>query len=135
MDILGHGYFDDWTHPLTQDFEHHDWNAFTQNLTNACNSVFPRTATRYTNVHVLLMNWVDDDLQTDSELNDLESQWKSQFNFTTEIWRIPSLDAENKLEQKLSWVKADHGESGKLLIVYYGGHGSWDPNNRSIWAA
>lgn len=127
-------YFDDLTHPVTQNFDHHDWDSFAKDLTIACNSVFPRNPIQYARVHALLLNWIDDDLGTETELNDLDAQLKKQFNFTTEIWKIPNQDAENELEKKLSLVKGEHGGEGSLLIVYYGGHGMWD-QTRSIWAA
>ena len=122
------------THPPIKDFDHSDWNAFSKGLVAVCDSVFPQNPVRYNYIHALLLNWADDDLKTDPELNDLDEQLKSQFNLTTEMWKIPSNNAENELEGKLSQVKGEHGGDGKLLIVYYGGHGVWD-QNRSIWAA
>jgi hypothetical protein len=81
------------------------------------------------------LNWEEDDLGTITELKDLETLLRDSFNFTTEIWRIPTTRAEDKLESKISLVKAEHGGENKLLIVYYGGHGRFDPNGRSIWHA
>ena len=90
---------------------------------------------QYTEVHALLINWEEDDLGTITELEDLKSQFETQFHFTSEIWRIPSRLAEDSLERKIGDVKAQHGTEANLLIVYYGGHGKADKNGRSIWKA
>jgi hypothetical protein len=127
--------FEDLTHPIRKDFDHKTWNEFASDLTDACSSFFPPKAKQYSQVHGLLLNWKDDDLGTQTELVDLDSLLRDQFNFTTELWEIPSKDSENALEKKLSEVKGELDAEGKLLIVYYGGHGVWNKQNRSIWAA
>ena len=128
-------FFDELTHPVTKDFDHKTWDAFANDLTIACASVFPPNPIQYRKVHALLLNWAADDLGTEVELQDLGTQLRSQFNFTTEFWKIPSQDSENELEKKLSRVKGEMEGQGNLLIVYYGGHGQRDIWNRSIWAA
>jgi hypothetical protein len=128
-------FFDDLTHPVTKDFDHKNWNAFANDLTNACASISPPNPIQYCKVHALLLNWALDDLGTDVELQDLGTQLRSQFNFTTETWKIPSQESDNELEKKLSQVKGELAGQGNLLIVYYGGHGQWDSRQRSIWAA
>jgi hypothetical protein len=127
-------FFDDLTHPVTKDFEHTDWNTFANDLTNAYASIFPPNPITYHKVHALLLNWAADDLGTDIELQDLGRQLQSQFNFTTEFWKIPSQESDNELEKKLSQVKGGLEGQENLLIVYYGGHGQWH-KNKSIWAA
>jgi hypothetical protein len=97
--------------------------------------VFPQKPAQYIGVHALLLNWLEDDLGTHDELIDLQDVFQDQFNFTAEIWRIPSSQSEDKLEQKISQVKAEFGGENRLLIVYYGGHGKFDVNGRSIWHA
>lgn len=128
-------YFDDLTHPIIKDFEHKDWNTFANDLTITCASIFPVNPIRYHTVQVLLLNWALDDLGTEVELQALGNQFKSQFNFKTEFWKIPSHESENELEKKLSQIKGTLEGPGNLLIVYYGGHGKWDPRSRSIWTA
>ena len=135
MSVQDDTFFDELTHPVTKDFDHKSWNAFAKDLTIACASIFPPNPIHYYKVHALLLNWAADDLGTGVELQDLGRQLRSQFNFTTEFWKIPSQDSENELEKKLSRIKGELEGEGNLLIVYYGGHGKWDPRNRSIWAA
>jgi hypothetical protein len=127
-------YFDELTHPVIKNFDHRTWTAFANDLTTAFASAFPLNPVQYDKVHAVLLNWADYDLGTKIELQDLATQFRNQFNFTTECWKIPSQDSENELEKKLSQVKGELEGEGKLLIVYYGGHGQWDAR-RSIWAA
>lgn len=128
-------FFDDLTHPITKDFDHKTWTAFANDLTSACASFFPPNKIQYHTVHALLLNWEFDDLGTEVELQALGEQLRRQFNFATEFWKIPTQESENELEKKMSQVKAGLEGEGNLLIVYYGGHGQWNPRNRSIWAA
>jgi hypothetical protein len=128
-------YFWDSTHPSALDFKHSSWDAFAQDLNKACFSIFPQNPPQYTGVHALLLNWADDDLGTDEELIGFHAQLKEQFDFTAEIWKIPSKEAEYELDRKIVDVRAAHGGENKLLIVYYGGHGKYDRNGRSIWQA
>ena len=67
------------------------------------------------------------------EIVDFQAQLKEQFNFTAEIWKIPSQHPELKLQAKIMDVLNAHGGEDKLLIVYYGGHGKYDKHDRSIW--
>ena len=97
--------------------------------------MFPKNPRQYGGVHALLLNWEGDDLGTDEELTELHNLFRSQFNFTVAIWKIPSVQAEDKLELKISKVKAEHGGENRLLIVFYGGHGKFGRDGRSIWHA
>ena len=97
--------------------------------------MLPQNLPQYTQVHALLLNWVEDDLGTDEELFELHAQLQEQFNFTAEIWKIPSKLPEYELQKKITDVMAAHGGKDKLLIVYYGGHGKYDQNGQSIWQA
>lgn len=81
------------------------------------------------------MNWAEDDLGTDIELVDMDALFRDHFNYSSEIWKIPSQHSEDALERKLSEVKVQFGGENRLLIVYYGGHGRHDPSSRSIWQA
>jgi hypothetical protein len=127
-------YFRDWTHPSALDVKDSSVHAFVQDLKGACLSVFPRKPPQYTEVHALLLHWADDDLGKD-ELVEFHAQLKEQFNFTAEIWKTPSQCPDCALEKKIVDVKAAHEGENKLLIVYYGGHGKYDQDSRSIWTA
>ena len=85
---------------------------------------------------MVLLNWLEDDLGTIDELIKLEKLFKDWFDYSAEVWRIPSSQqAEWELDQKLSIVTGQYRGGDDLLIVYYGGHGEEDPNHQSIWRA
>lgn len=89
----------------------------------------------YKGIFVLLINWIDDDLGTITELEELERTCQESFHCETEIYRIPSRSSYDSLQEKLFSVKKEHGQEGHLLIVYYGGHGKDDASKRSVWQA
>lgn len=128
-------FFQDHTHPKTLNFDHVSWTTFAQDLTIAGQSIFSQHPATYEGVHALLMNWVDDDLGTNTELSDMNALFQNDFQYSSEVWKIPAKWSEQALEQKLSDVKRDFGNEKRLLIVYYGGHGRFDSNGRSIWQA
>ena len=84
---------------------------------------------------MVLLNWLEDDLGTINELIELEDLFKDYFDYSTEVWRIPSEDPYFELCQKLNTVVGQYRREDDLLIVYYGGHGGKDPSHQSIWQA
>lgn len=81
------------------------------------------------------MNWADDDLGTHTELVELDALFKEIFHYSTEIWKIPTKQTEFAVGQKLAQVTSQTAGENRLLIVYYGGHGCFDRDARSIWQA
>lgn len=128
-------YYDNPTHPTCLEFAYTNWTDFQQDLMNAYESAVSQTPFQYTKVHVLLLSWLDDDVDTDQELQQLTEQWRTQFNFTTEIWWLPSEQPGYALDCKIGKVEANLRGEGSLLIVYYGGHAWHDWLYGSIWAA
>ncbi|KAL8688757.1 MAG: hypothetical protein Q9218_005411, partial [Villophora microphyllina] len=87
----------------------------------------------YTDVTCLLLKWADDNLGVLTEVKNLERIWRDRFNFSTEIWDIPSEDPEDNLTDKI--LKFRRGiSSTTLVIVYYAGHGGDDPQE-CMWYA
>ena len=127
--------FKDQTHPKALNFDHVSWTTFAEDLTKAGQSIFSPHPARYEGVHALLMNWVDDDLGTDTELAEMNALFQKDFQYSSEMWKIPTEWSEDALEGKLSDVKRNFGKEKRLLIVYYGGHGRFDSSGRSIWQA
>ncbi|KAL8958678.1 MAG: hypothetical protein Q9193_004313 [Seirophora villosa] len=124
-------------HPDKYDHEHISrLGVFTEDLQKAISSSFPRKATPYTSVHVLLLRWAEDDLNVLDELTTLKRVFENQFRFATEQWDIPSQNSTRALQTKLYNFQDAHQNENELLIVYYGGHGDADRRRgRSIWAA
>ncbi|KAL8705721.1 MAG: hypothetical protein Q9201_001155 [Fulgogasparrea decipioides] len=87
----------------------------------------------YTDVHVLLLKWAEDNLGVISEVQRLEETFKSRFKFATEIWSIPSEEPEDELTAKLVSFRKGK-QQGSLMILYYAGHGGGGPHE-CIWSA
>lgn len=89
----------------------------------------------YNQVHALLINWEDDDLDTNKEIDDLQQLFEQSYCFIVEKYSIPSCGSSNKLEMRIFQFRQSHDDPSNLLIVYYGGHGDKNDANRSIWMA
>jgi hypothetical protein len=94
----------------------------------------------YESVWVLFIRWEDDDLKVPGENNGiqgeidaLESVFVTDYGFNTEIFLIPSIDSQRALQKAIFHFQEDHNKRSDLLLVYYGGHGSLDRFERSIW--
>jgi hypothetical protein len=115
------------------------FEGFFEHLNRAAKSVLPRTSRRYRDVVALLLRWQDDDLGTETEINDLECVFRDMYHYRTERYLIPSSDSATQLEYKLNDFRRAYDQESSLLILYYGGHGSLDFNkqrpSRSIWQA
>ena len=93
----------------------------------------PRPTSPYSHVDVLLLQWEDDDLMVDGEIQELEKVFANGCNFATHRWSIPSRHPEDKLIGRILEFKRGKTDND-LLILYYGGHAGGDPQ-RCIWAA
>jgi hypothetical protein len=97
--------------------------------------VFPNRQAIYNRVHALLISWgQNDDLGTETEVDELKRLFEETYNFTVEKYVIPAELSEDQLEEKCMEVRRDHTGARDLLIVYYGGHGLLK-GNKSIWHA
>jgi hypothetical protein len=112
-----------------------------KDLITAVNGSIPSSRNPYPNVGVLFIQWEHDDLGVDKEIVLLEKVFQDKFHFTSiSHFKIPgnfkkdSKDAGKKLEIALENFKAKH-QAPDLLIIYYGGHGVMQEDNRSYWAA
>lgn len=93
----------------------------------------PRLYSKYDNVEVLLLQWEDDDLGVNTEIEKLNDVLRSRYNFTTYVRRIPSEDAEDYLTETI--LQFRKGKSFRdLLMVYYGGH-TTGSEDECIWSA
>lgn len=106
--------------------------------THACQSAkraFPNSAySRYSEVHVLLIRWEEDELEVEHEMEDLLKVFKDMYGFSTERFLIPTQNSHRKLNHKaLSFVE-EHEKEDMLLIVYYGGHGVINKSRQSTWS-
>ncbi|KAF2257627.1 hypothetical protein CC78DRAFT_206179 [Lojkania enalia] len=79
--------------------------------------------TEYDAVGVLLLTWVDDDMNCkEREVNDLEKVFSSRFNYHTEQYEIPSKDSRDLLLSRMKAFLRCYDSPNKMSIIYYGGH-------------
>jgi hypothetical protein len=111
---------------------------FLNQLSESLEGVFPRIDSFYKKVHVLLISWEHNDLNTAADINALRELFGTEFGYTTSQFEIPSKHSQVELQARLgtallSLVK--EATNPKLLIVYYGGHGILNDEGRSVWQA
>ena len=87
----------------------------------------------YANVHVLLLQWEEDDLNVRSERERLQTVFAA-YGFKTETWLIPSDKSYRRLTVKLSEFVDKYEDEKGLMIVYYGGHATINSHRQSTWS-
>ena len=117
--------------PVQQDHLSQQINGAAQSLPRE------RPISKYNDVRVLLLQWEDDDLHVDQEIEKLENLLRTSFNFFTRRWSIPSSSEDEDSEELLSrqcYRFRKEATKDDLLILYYGGHADSD-STRCTWAA
>ena len=89
----------------------------------------------YTSVHVLLLNFKDDDLGVEREIIQLQEVLANEYSWYTERWEIPSSKSQSAMTRKLLQFIEGYDGDDNLLIVYYSGRGFIDKERRLYWAA
>jgi hypothetical protein len=80
-----------------------------------------------------LIRWEDDDLDVQTEVDELFNIFEDCYNFTTEVLKIPSRSAHLQLMLMVAEFVEDYDSSENLIIVYYGGHGSINNARQATW--
>lgn len=93
----------------------------------------PLLYSKYDNVEALLLQWKDDDLGVNTEIEKLDRALRVHYNFTTHVRNIPSEDPEEYLMEVLVQFRRGKGPRD-LLILYYGGHAAGSANE-CTWIA
>lgn len=108
---------------------------------------FEEPRQRYSNVTFIALLWKDSDSGYLAEAKRLEELFKQTFNFSTDIFEIPTANSQEELKRVITQLVQDITQADSLLIIHYGGHGALDPCNgdheasnpcnghRSVWAA
>ena len=110
------------------------YDVFKDWANEAFKGAFPKTTTpRYTSAYALLLYWGDDDLGVASEATSLKRVFEEQYNFETDTYLIPSIDAEQLLVQRIFEFRKKHATPENLLIVYYGGHAEQAEHDHCVW--
>lgn len=116
---------------------------FQEEVCNATDLAFPKDqVSRYTDVHVILLLWEDEDpdMQVYSEISDLREVLLKDYNFSVDVYSIPSTRSHPLLQNRISKFlefnrcigTGANQKQNALKIVYYGGHGSLTLNRELI---
>lgn len=108
-----------------------------EDLEAAVKAVWPRRHEfRYSEVHVLLVSWEDDDLGVAKEVAELRNVFEHLYYYEVQVYRIPHAKPDKELKRRILDFLENDGEE-TLLILYYGGHAKKSPqsNELPIWFA
>jgi hypothetical protein len=109
-----------------------------QDLSTAVKSAWSKNrGDRYSRVNVLLTGWKDDDLNVDTEIEDLGFLFKDQYGYNVQKYQIPSLKPDRALKDRVLSFLKEGDKKDSLLIFYYAGHARRSPqlNGAPIWVA
>lgn len=131
--ILDHG-----SHNQTQNGKNpNNVVQLTTQLRAAVDEVWPnRFGSRYKSVKALLASWDADDLGVIKEVEALKHVFADFYRFDVSTYIIPSQYPDRALtRQVMEFV--DSAQNDTLLIFYYAGHASMNPNRHDtvIWSA
>ena len=103
----------------------------------AVNALWPsRDRGRYTEVHVLLLSWEEDNLGVETEVRRLGGVFSNLYRFDVQEFRIAHKTPGKVTTTEVSKFLGNDGPE-RLLIVYYAGHArlSHRASDPPIWAA
>lgn len=106
--------------------------------TQSASRAFPntgRSSQRYKSVQALLLHWKTDDLFVLPELEDLETCFREDYGFNTDVFAIPSDNPHLDLMMRVGSLIKEHESEDTLFVVYYGGHAKIDESRQSTWCA
>jgi len=84
-------------------------------------------------VIAVLIQWEEDDLDVQPDLDRLQTIFDTCYGFYTETWVIPSASSHSKLMEMAKNFVDDYGSPDNLLIVYYSGHAVVNSSRESTW--
>ncbi|KAF4631579.1 hypothetical protein G7Y89_g6555 [Cudoniella acicularis] len=96
---------------------------FAKRLEEAASRAFPvQGRARYKQVIAVLIQWGDDDLNVQPEIDRLRTIFEACYGFFTQRWKIPSASSHLKLMSMVLHFVEDYGSPDNLMIIYYCGH-------------
>ena len=128
------------THDTSFSQNHADIQKLGDDLNEAVQAAWPkRHDIRYSQVHVLLLSWKDDDLGVAQEIETLRHVFRDMYNFQVQEYQIPSSKPDRNLKHRV-WEFLGHkiiDNKENLLILYYGGHArrAMQSNEAPVWFA
>jgi hypothetical protein len=92
-------------------------------LSAGIEAAWPKRRARYSNVAVLMLSWEETDIRyADKEIRRLESVFRDAYKYEVSHWKIPMIDPDIELHDRVREFLRDFGRRDNLLIVYYAGH-------------
>ena len=125
------------THDISFTESHTDIGKLGSDLNQAVQAAWPkRHSVRYSQVHVLLLSWAEDDLGVAHEIRGLRHVFRDLYKFEVQEYQIPSLKPDKALKRRVSDF-LDNDDKDNLFVIYYGGHArrGWQSNEASLWFA
>ncbi|KAG9191752.1 hypothetical protein G6011_10486 [Alternaria panax] len=89
----------------------------------------------YARVAVLLIKWADnlDELRTADEAEELEALFRTRFHYDTKTVELNVRGKpQHQLDKHVSQFICDHDGTQSLLIIYYTGHGVFQPLKKTL---
>jgi hypothetical protein len=84
---------------------------FFEHINRAARSVLSKISRRYSDAFVLLLRWEDDDLDTETELVNLEDIFQNIYHYNMERYLIPSRARSSCLMSRSSRQASGHASS------------------------
>ncbi|TVY82679.1 hypothetical protein LSUE1_G001812 [Lachnellula suecica] len=114
-----------------------DLQTFGKGLQQAAEAIFPNDdRSRYSEVHVLLLSWEDEDpkLPVSLEILQLLDLFQDTFGFETSTWKIPTSQSHRATNRRVDEFLGED-DPRHLKIVYYAGHGRLTSNGQLAWTS
>ncbi|KAI0133664.1 hypothetical protein BJ170DRAFT_172295 [Xylariales sp. AK1849] len=110
--------------------------AFIGKLTDAYTHRWSTRSNPYKGVFVLLIQWADDDLGVEDEVQSLGRMFRETYHFDVATWFIPSEKQRcTALFHKVSSFVNTNDCDDTLFIRYYGGHAYQDAHSQPVWVS
>jgi Caspase domain len=90
-----------------------------------------RRRQRYSLVGVLLLYWLDSDLDSAGDASELENLFKNDFNYEVNSFGIPTEGSYEELRSYVVSFLERFDRQGNLAVVHYGGHGGRPDSRKS----
>ena len=99
-------------------------------------SFFTR-GSEYSQVHVLLISWAQNDIQPEGEIEALRSVLEKDYYYNVSTFAIPTdgTQAQRLNREISSFVENMSKIADSLIIIYYAGHCDANTDGMAEWAA
>ncbi|KAI2471289.1 hypothetical protein F4781DRAFT_387965 [Annulohypoxylon bovei var. microspora] len=111
------------SHDISTSGYHLQLDEWLNDLTNAIDAAWPRRHITYSDVHVLMITWEDNDIpHMEREVTRLGNVLADEFGYDMHRLIVPAFKADLKIRREVDGFIEEYGQQDNLLIVYYAGH-------------